>query len=165
MSKNTILTIAQELAQLDPVYETCGCGCDRDVCFFCNAEAQRERTRLPSGRLSASQYHFVSDHRDDCLWRRNKESIGSNLAGWIVIAMAEYESLREIAQTADDSIHQHDYRIVATRLKDGRTGFEKHPTGEPLYFFQCDCDDVQKATISDAANKGWIALNDLGATP
>lgn len=51
----------------------------------------------------------------------------------------------------------HDMRLLVWIRADGSLALEYHPTGEPLYPFQCrHCGTVLKLTARDAAEKGLI---------
>lgn len=58
--------------------------------------------------------------------------------------------------------HEHSYRLLVTRLADGRVGIERQPTLDPRYPFRCGgCGDVQHASLEQAAAAGWVVLLDV----
>ncbi len=57
-------------------------------------------------------------------------------------------------------LHECNYKLMATRLPDGRIGFERFTAANPIYMFGCKCGDVIKAPLDKAAEEGWIAVLD-----
>jgi len=73
------------------------------------------------------------------------------------------DAIDELSEPSDGE-HVHRYRILATRLIDGRNmvvAFERFLTAEPKYGFRCPCGDVQTLDLGTAAEHGWIEVLDL----